>query len=573
MIEELTVISERVDDTPLLIAHMMRMGLPLHLDECFPSHGNWQGLSPGWTATCWLAHILSEGDHRLSHAQAWAAKRLETLSACTGQEVRALDFSDDRLALLLRAMSDDVGWASFERTLNGHLLRVYHLRPKQVRVDTTTCSGYWNVTEEGLFSFGYSKDHRPDLPQVKVVLATLDPFGMPAATDVVAGNRADDPLYIPSIERVKEGLDTEGLLYIGDSKMGSRATRAFVQAGRDYYLCPLSAIQLPDEKLQGYLEPVWRDEQALVKIYRETINGERKLIACGYERQVEMTEEVEGRTITWTERHLVVRSLQQVQAAQTRLQKRIEKAKAAVGALNERGRGKQRYADIAELRQAAQALIAAHQVEGLLTLNFEETAHRRQVRRYRDRPTRIVEERAPSVTITIDENAVQTVIRRKGWRVYATNTPADELPLSQAILAYRDQYIVERGCGRLKGRPLSLTPMYLERDDHATGLIRLVSIGLRVLTLLEFLVRRRLAQEDDELAGLYAGNPKRTTARPTAERILEAFKDLTLTFIHEPHRSLRHLTPLSDLQQRILSLLDFPPDIYNQLFTNSSKPP
>jgi transposase len=310
-----------------------------------------------------------------------------------------------------------------------------------------------------------------------------------------------------------------------------------------------------------------------VKIYRETINGERKLIARGYERQVEMTEEVEGKTITWTERHLVVRSSQQVQAAQRRLQKRIENAKAAVEALNERGRGKQRYTDSAELRQAAQALIAAHQVEGLLTLNFEETIHRRQVRRYRDRPTRIVEEREPAVTVTIDENAVQEVIRRKGWRVYATNAPAQELPLSQAILAYRNQYIVERGCGRLKGRPLSLTPMYLERDDHATGLIRLVSIGLRVLTLLEFLVRRRLAQEDDELAGLYAGNPKRTTAQPTAERILEAFKDLTLTLIHEPHRSLRHLTPLSDLQQRILSLLDFPPDIYTRLCANSSKPP
>jgi transposase len=573
MTEELTIISERVEDTPLLIAHMVRMGLPEHLNRCFPSHGNWQGLSPGWTATCWLAHILSEGDHRLNHAQAWAAKRLETLSGCTGQAVRALDFSDDRLAILLHAMSDDGRWASFERRLNGHLLRVYQLRPKQVRVDTTTCSGYWNVTEEGLFSFGYSKDHRPDLPQVKVVLSTLDPFGMPVATDVVGGNRADDPLYIPAIERVREGLDTKGLLYIGDSKMGSRATRAFIQAGRDYYLCPLSAIQLPDEDLRDYLAPVWRDEQALVKIYRETINGEQKLIARGYERQVEMTGEVAGELITWTERHLVVRSLQQVQAAQTRLQQRIEKAKAAVEALNERGRGKQRYVDIAALRQAAKALIKGHQVEGLLTLNFEETVRRRQVRRYRDRPTRIVKEREPSVTATVDENAVQERMRQQGWRVYATNAPTEELPLSQAILAYRNQYIVERGCGRLKGRPLSLTPMYLERDDHATGLIRLVSIGLRVLTLLEFLVRRRLAQEENELAGLYAGNPKRTTARPTAERILEAFKDLTLTLIHEPHRSLRHLTPLSDLQQRILGLLDFPPDIYTRLCANSSKPP
>jgi transposase len=227
----------------------------------------------------------------------------------------------------------------------------------------------------------------------------------------------------------------------------------------------------------------------------------------------------------------------------------------------------------AELRQAAQALVEEYGVEGLVVLDFEERVHRRQARRYRDRPTRMVEEREPSVRVTIDEEAVQQRIRQKGWRVYTTNAPAEQLPLSQAILAYRNQYIVERGCGRLKGHPLSLTPMYLERDDHATGLIRLVSIGLRVLTLLEFLVRRRLAQQQDELAGLYAGNPKRTTARPTAERILEAFKDLTLTLIHEPHRSLRHLTPLSDLQQRILSLLDFAPEIDTRLCISSWKPP
>ena len=573
MAEKLTVINERVDDTPLLLAHMERMGISKLLDESFLTHGNWQGLSLGWVAAIWLSHILSEGDHRMNHVQSWAAKRLETLNTCTRQLVRSLDFTDDRLSIVLRTLSDDERWATFEGALNCHLLRVYKLRPKRVRVDTTTCSGYWSVTPEGLFQFGYSKDHRPDLPQVKVVLSALDPLGMPAATDVVSGNRADDPLYIPAIKRVREGLGLQGLLYIADCKMAALGTRVFVQAGGDGYLCPLSAVQLPAEELDRYLEPVWREEQALTPVYRETVEGQRKLIAQGYERQVRLTAEIDGEQVTWTERRLVMRSLKQARAAETRLRKRLKKAQAALEALNERKRGKKRYEDVAELRQAAQALVKEHQVEGLLQLNFKEATHRRKVRRYRDRPTRTVIERDPRVVVTVDEAAVQEVVRRKGWRVYATNVPAVQLPLPQAVLAYRSQYIVERGCGRLKGRPLSLTPMYLERDDHATGLIRLLSIGLRVLTLLEFTVRRRLAQEGTELAGLYAGNPKRTTARPTAERILEAFQDITLTLIQEPYRSLRHLTPLSELQQRILTLLDFSPDIYTRLCANSSKPP
>ena len=46
--------------------------------------------------------------------------------------------------------------------------------------------------------------------------------------------------------------------------------------------------------------------------------------------------------------------------------------------------------------------------------------------------------------------------------------------------------------------------MYVQRDDHATGLIRLLSLGLRVLTLLEFVARRQLASAGTKLAGLYA---------------------------------------------------------------------
>ena len=71
--------------------------------------------------------------------------------------------------------------------LNQRTIRVYDLKAERVRVDSTTASGYWRVTEDGLFQFGHSKDHRPDLPQVKVMLSALDPLGMPVATQVVSG--------------------------------------------------------------------------------------------------------------------------------------------------------------------------------------------------------------------------------------------------------------------------------------------------------------------------------------------------------------------------------------------------
>src|SRR6266511_5462377 len=162
MAERLSIISERVDDIPLLLAQLERMGIQSLLDEHCSMHGNGAGLSLGWVTVIWLTPILSQADHRLNHVERWAEQRLHTLRGCTGQRVHPLDVSDDHLAAVLEALSGDARWSAFEGTLNQHLLRVYDLQPERGRLDSTTASGYWSVTEDGLFQFGHSKDHRPD---------------------------------------------------------------------------------------------------------------------------------------------------------------------------------------------------------------------------------------------------------------------------------------------------------------------------------------------------------------------------------------------------------------------------
>src|SRR5215212_550691 len=98
MIEPLTLTTERVDDILLLLAQMQHMDLPNLLETRFPTHGNWQGLSPAWVTCIWLTHVLSQADHRLSYVQPWVEQHLACLQAATGQTIRPLDFSDDRLA-------------------------------------------------------------------------------------------------------------------------------------------------------------------------------------------------------------------------------------------------------------------------------------------------------------------------------------------------------------------------------------------------------------------------------------------------------------------------------------------
>lgn len=565
MTEKLDVTTERVDDIPVLLTSLDRMGVAELVDAHFVTHGNWQGISLGKTITGWLVHILSEADHRLNRVQDWAAKRTQTLSGGLDAAVRALDFSDDRLALGLDLLSDDARWAEFETALNQRTIRVYHLKPTCVRIDSTTANGYWHVSEDGLFQFGHSKDHRPDLPQVKVVLSTLDPLGMPVVTQVVSGEKADDPLYIPAIDQVRDSVGQSGLLYVGDCKLMALATRAHLQAGHDHYLGPFSLVQIPQATLGEHLAPVWSGEQPLTAVYRQDNSGQEEKIAEGFERSQTLGAVVDGEDIVWVERQLVIRSLAQARAAETALRRRLQQAQQAIEVLNERKQGKRRFTDVETLRQATEALIEQHQVEGLLEAQYSEQVHEHHVRKYKKRPAETRLERQVSVAVQWNESAVQEAIRSLGWRVYGTNASAEELSLEQAVLAYRSEYLVERNFGRLKGKPLTLTPMYLEDDNRATGLIRLLSLGLRVLTLLEHIARCRLAEQGEKLSGLYAGNPKRATGRPTTEALLRAFKDIFLNLVTLGEQTYCHLTPLSELQLKILALLDLPAEVYTRL--------
>src|SRR5712671_5725165 len=261
-----TIITERVDDIPLLLEQRQRMGLPTLLATHFPTHGNWTGRSLGWVSTIWLSAIVSRGDHRMVHVAPWVAKRLWTLGATTGQAVTRVDFPDDRLEIVLRRLSDDERWSALESALNQHTVRVYDLSTDRVHLDSPSASAYATVSEGGLCQCGHSKDDRPDLPQVKVMQAVLDPLGMPLATDVVSGERADAPLYMPCIERVQASLGRCGLLFVGDCKMAAHATRAFIALAGDYYLCPLPQVQLGEGELEAALERVWSGDHVLSSV-------------------------------------------------------------------------------------------------------------------------------------------------------------------------------------------------------------------------------------------------------------------------------------------------------------------
>jgi transposase len=569
MKETLNIETERVDDIPLLLAHMQHMNLANLLDKHIPVHGNRKGLSLGNVITVWLAHILSEANHRMNHVQAWSTRRLETIRGSGLSSFDSSDMTDDRLADALRMLSSDVHWVAFEQELMGNLVRVYDMQKECVRVDTTTAKSYAEVNEQGLLQFGHSKDHRPDLGQLKIVLASLDPLGMPLATEVLSGECADDPVYEPIIARVRDGLQKTGLLYVGDCKMAALQTRASIQFHGDFYLCPLSAVQVPPNQIQKEVDKLKIQATQLTKVEHVNDKGECVCIAQGYEISQNLTAEVSGHLETWTERRFLIQSTSGAEAAKHYLLERLGKAEKAIQNIIVRKQGKQRVTNRIEIDEAIQKIVEKFRVEGLLINIVNEEIYEKPIRSYKGKLPEIRQEVTYTIKSERNEEALAYAIDHLSWRVYATNQKTDGITLEQAVEAYRDEYRVERCFERVKGHPLSLTPMYVQRDDHRVGLVRLLTIALRVLTLLEGVVRKNLQEQKKELAGLYAGNPKRRTDQPTAEHLLKAFDEVTLTTVYTSSFVQRHITQLSSLQKQILSLLGFMPAIYSQLTDDS----
>jgi transposase len=441
---------------------------------------------------------------------------------------------------------------------------VYDLKQETVRFDTTTASTYQKENPDGLFQKGMSKDHRPDLAQLKIMLATLDPLGLPLVTQTVSGNRADDPLYVPAIEQVRRVLNRAYMLYVGDSKMAALETRYAIESHNDYYLMPLPKTIVSDKKLDEYLATLSEseaDSELLTPIVKKNRQGKEQTIAEGFETEEKIIFEKDGEVLTWTERRLIVRSFRYAETQQSHFEKRIDQAETVLRNLTKRKQGKKVITDRAEAEAAIKKILTENRVEGFLDVSVTSHTEQRCIRAYGKKNQRVEKKTHIHIDVCRNEEAIQQAKQRMGWRVYGCTAPKDNMSLEKVVEVYRGQYLIEKDMSRLKGRPLSITPFYLQKEDHIGGLVHLLCIALSALTLFEFVIRRSLQEENETLSGIYPGNPKRQTARPSAELLLRAFRGINC--VRQPGAP-PWLTELTALQLKILKLMGFSGSIYER---------
>jgi len=564
MDEQMEISSERVDDIPLIVELLKQMEIAKWIDQQLKQpHGNHQGMSYGQLSVLLLTYIITQSDHRLCTAEEWINLHRQTLEMTTGWSIGEKDVTDDRLARVVEEFGlQEDACQRIEQKVGRHMIRAYELPTEVGRVDTTSFSVHHEQIEseaDSLLRYGHSKDKRPDLLQYRQLLGTLDTAGIPLVSATLAGNGADDPLYWPTWQKMAKVIGHKNFVFLADCKAAAIATRAQIAAAGGIYCLPLPLTgNNPLLLKQWVLNP----PTTSIDIRLPTQKDDEPAIGKGFEVELGKfwLNPDTKKYVTWHERYFVAHSNTLATAQLRGLHERLDKAQAALDKLQQKP-----GEDLDVLNANIEAILKRHRIKEFLTVTttattITQTRYINKGRPTAKSPTQEVIMIQLNLKIDRQAQAIEEAEQLAGWRLYVTNAPIVRLSLTQAIVYYRDQWIVERGFHRYKRGQLPALPIYFKNQDRIAGLMFLLTLALRVFTLIEFVVRLALETSKQKLAGLYDGNPKRTTERPSAEQLLKAFDNITLYFL--PDNSI-FVTALSALHRQILSLLKLPESIYH----------
>lgn len=558
--------SDRIDDLPILLAFGKEMGIAEVVDSVLSQvHGNRTGLSYGHLAWGFAVSIGTQCNHRLSVVEGWSTKNQHILARMMGQTVGEKDFTDDRLADLLWELGDTEVGQAVEEAVGQRIVRGYQLPIEMGRADTTSVSVYHEQEgEEGLLKFGKSKDRRPDLRQFIQALGTLDPAGIPLTTSTLPGNQADDPTYWPTWQRMTRIIGRPDWLFVGDSKLHSAENLARIHRAGGYFLTPIPMKGHVPEEFAEWLKAAPEKPKA---VRLPDAKGEMRIVGHGFEveREAVWIDPETSEKVTVPERVFVVRRetfrKKQICAFWERLEKAEEELRAKDG---------QRVENREEFERELGEIVEQRGVGEYLSVQVTWKTEEEEVwvgpgRPGPNRKKRVIEHDCAWVSLRRCEKAISEFEQCAGWRAYGTNAPEQRMSLQDAVEKYAGQWQPERGFHRLKGGLLRVAPIFLRTERHIRGLLLIVSMVVRLLTLVEFVTRRNLAAAKATLSGLYAGLPKKATARPTVESLLQQFEGITLLSVRAGKQVHRQFQGLTVQHKEILKYMGLPVSVYTAL--------
>lgn len=553
-------VNERLDHLGIVAGVCQEIGLAAWLDEQDPT--NRQQVSVGTATTAMILNGLGFSNRQLYLVpQYFANKPVEHL---LGRGITAEMLNDDCLGRTL-----DWLYAHDPTKLFAGIARrarqVFGVSTAQVHVDTTSFSVSGNyepkqalaADAEGAavkeseaepaliaITYGYSRDHREDLKQWMLALATTHDGDIPLFLQPLDGNSSDKVSLLAAVQAIQEQLratDEAPSVYVADNGVYSEANMRGLNQAKLKWISRVSETSTQAKAALAVESETWqRTEDGSMHFDCRIMN-----LPQGQERWV------------------IVRTTASEQRAQASIQRQVKRAQAewekkcwhlgnrrfacetdALAALEREKKGKPAWLDL----QTQVRVQVSHEGRG----------------RPRKDASPLKEQWQLTVSVTINQQRVeQEALRKACWIVGTNILLTTELTDLALAATYKEQGGVERGFRFLKDPLFLASSVFVKKPERIMALSLIMVLCLLVYRLAEFRLRARLAETQQTIPDQI----QKPTARPTMRWVFQCFEGIELLHIHTSFASRTLVLRLQPIHQLILSLLGLS---YEKFYLSSS---
>lgn len=574
------LIQKHIGSAPILKALIQKMDFIQVIDRNLLLDPRRLGPTHGETVAGMVA-CVAQGICALYRIEQFAQE--ESLLQTLFPQYEAKAWHDDHLGDTLDAIGK-CGPFALQGAVTAHLLQVFDIRVDQIHYDTTSFKvfGRYQREDEAVEAKkpaedgspdastpprlavrlvrGHSKDHRPDLNQVKGGLAVSADGSVPLIWQPQDGNRADVSTYVDYWLQVKEIVGSTDFLFVGDCKLAAQENLITILKHQGRFLAPLPGYAGIERQVEEWVFPNTVEELIL----RQDASG-KKVWYRGFCRPYTLVDS-EDRPYP-CHVHLVFHPRLRAEK-QASLERRLHKTQTFLEGLPQR-LGKRKLKSQEAIEQIVQATLKHYHTAEFVTYQIisTETMHKRDLGRGRPGPEASYKEVPQGqwrVQWQWNTSAIDKAHVLGGY--FPLITCDLELTTAEAVSVYKEQYHPEQRFKWLKGAGI-LAPVLLKKPKRIEAFFFVVGLVLQLFTLVEREVARQIAQSGEPVIGL---KPNRLPDyRPKTEEMLHAFCHINVTTVvlaNDPAEII--MNPLNPLQRRLLQLMGLDELIYTLEYLN-----
>jgi len=560
----LELTTERLGPLPLINHFIERLGLEALLDRYVPTEDPRVRLPYARGLGVLLRSVLVEREpvyrqHELVSGFAPGAFGLDP--------DRARQVSDDAVGRALDHLFD-ADRASLLTEVVVAAGRAFGLKLDELHNDSTSvrfCGQYRRAAgrsirgKKGPFiTYGHSKDHRPDLKQLLLILTTTRDGGVPVQFRCEAGNQNDATTHETTWDALCQATGRTDFLYVADSKLCCRDAMDHIDRGRGRFVCVLPRSRLEDGEFRKWIqtnEPKW--EMVWDRPHpRRRKRGPRDRWWVWRHP----LPSAEGWPVTWVYSSLLALHQERVR------RERLARADQDLRDLDARltGPRPRRHAR-KDVHEEVEAILERNKVQRYVRVRVVQDEQHSFRQAGPGRPgakTRYVRKTRSFFRLEWDVDEQTIAYDRKSDGMYPLLSNDRDLAPAQVLDAHKRQPTIEKRFEQAK-TVFEIAPALLKNEDRVEALFFVHFLALLVQALIEREIRLAMARDRIETLPLYPED--RENRRPTAEQVLRLFSLAQRNVLRCDGNPVRAFDPqLTPLQSQILGLLRVPEKVYYQ---------